>query len=78
MNVNSPHLELRGATAVATGGAAMGIAVATGGLPWVVSTGIVASITKSMSFRKVGCTSGIRGYPHLCKTLGMDVLEEMT
>ena len=27
-------------TAVATGGAAMGNAVATGGLPWVVSTGI--------------------------------------
>ena len=26
-------------TAVATGGAAMGSAVATGGLPWVVSTG---------------------------------------
>ena len=28
-------------TAVATGGAAMGSAVATGGLPWVVSTGEV-------------------------------------
>ena len=36
-------------TAVATGGAAMGSAVATGGLPWVVSTGSIIRIKRSRS-----------------------------
>ena len=41
------------ATAVATGGAAMGSAVATGGLPWVVSTGRL-KLSRKFTFKNLG------------------------
>ena len=44
------------ATMVATGGAAMGNAVATGGLPWVVSTGCFFVLSVAFSQRR-GCFS---------------------